>query len=89
MKPKTTTTTKMRKAAHNLITLCNQFDQTGDRLYKVVNAREWDRTQDEIREKAREIEHTLRDMLNELNVILCAGDVLDIQDFYRISKETL
>lgn len=89
MKTKTTTTTEMRKSAHNLITLCNQFDQTSDRLYKVVNARDWDKTQDEIREKAREIEQTFRDMLHELNVILCTGDVLDVQDFYRLNKETL
>lgn len=59
MKTKTTTTTEMRKAAHKLITLCNQFDQTGNRFCKVINARDWDMTQDELKEKAREIEETL------------------------------
>lgn len=80
----------MRKAAHVLISLCNQFDKTGDQLCgNITSAREWDKIQNELGEKAREIEQTVRDMINELNVILCAGDVLDIHDYYRLDKETL
>lgn len=79
----------MRKAAHKLITLCNQFDQTGDRLCKVFNARDWDKTQDELGEKACEIERTFRDMLDELNLILFVGNVLDSHDHYTLQKENL
>ena len=80
----------MRKAAHKLITLCNQFDKTGDELCgNITSAREWDKIQDELGEKAREIEQTFRDMLGELNLILFAGDVLDFHDHYTLQKENL
>lgn len=90
MKTKTTTTTEMRKAAHKLITLCNQFDKTGDELCgNITSAREWDKIQNELGEKAREIEDLFRDMVTELNTILCAGDAIDIHDYYRLRKEPI
>lgn len=89
MKTKTTTTTEMRKAAHKLINLCNQFDKTGDELCKAQTAKDYDWNQECLYDKAREIEDLFRDMVTELNTILCAADAIDIHDYYKLHKEPL
>lgn len=88
MKTKTTTT-EMRKAAHKLITLCNNFDKAGDLLCKAGNCRDYNNAQEELDLNARMIEDLMKEMTTELNAILCVGDAIDIHDYYRLTKGTI
>lgn len=78
----------MRKAAHKLITLCNEFDKTGNDLCKAGNARDFAWNQEHLYDKAREIEQLFYNLTSELNAILCAADAIDIHDYYKLRKET-
>lgn len=84
-----TTTDKIKQAAHQLIKACNEYEKARKSLNEITNARDYDKAQQVITDSAKCIEAQVDALTDEMNVLLCLANVLEINEFYRLKKFAL
>lgn len=69
--------------------ILKSYDEHESNLLLSRNAREWENSEEAMKEDAKEMLSTLDLMVSQLNILMSNAHAIDILDYYKIEKATL